>query len=72
MKFHYYEETDSLYIDFSEGVSEDSREVSPGVVADYDSKGNLVGLDIDHASNLTNLSRFLVEGFTPEVRPEPA
>lgn len=50
MKINYYPETDSLYIDLSHKTSVESREVSEGVVLDYDESGNLVGLDIDHAS----------------------
>lgn len=61
MKLHYYPETDSLYIDLSEKVSVDSREVAPGVVLDFDSEGHLVGIDIDHASQIINLSRLEVE-----------
>lgn len=61
MKFHYYPETDSLYIDLSEKTSVDSREVAPGVVLDFDSDGHLVGIDIDHASKLVNLSRLEAE-----------
>lgn len=57
MKFHYYQETDSLYIDLSEKPSADSREVVSGVVLDFDSEGNLVGIDIDNASKIVNLSR---------------
>ena len=47
MKLNYYPETDSLYIDLAERSSVESREVSEGVVLDYDSEGNLVGIDID-------------------------
>jgi len=50
MKINYYAETDSLYIDLSGKLSVDSREVSDGVVLDYDEDGNIVGIDIDHAS----------------------
>jgi len=50
VKLNYYKETDSLYIDLSSRTSVDSKEVSPGVVLDYDSEGNLVGIDIDNAS----------------------
>ena len=57
MKFHYYPETDSLYIDLSEKVSANSQEVAPGVVIDFDAEGDLVGIDIDHASKIVNLSR---------------
>ncbi len=57
MKFHYYAETDSLYIELSKKASADSREVAPGIVVDLDSKGHLVGIDIDHASQTVDLSR---------------
>lgn len=50
MKLNYYPDTDSLYIDLSEQPSAESREISEGVVLDYDSAGNLVGIDIDNAS----------------------
>lgn len=69
MKFNYYPETDSLYIDFSEKPSAESREITEGVVADYDDAGQLVGLDIDRASRITNLSQFQLSGFTPMVEP---
>jgi uncharacterized protein YuzE len=61
MKFHYFQETDSLYIDLSEKTSADSREVAPGVVLDFDGDGHLVGIDIDHASKIVDLSRLDAE-----------
>jgi uncharacterized protein YuzE len=57
MRFHYYKETDSLYIDLAERPSADSREVAPGVVLDFDAEGRLVGIDIDHASTIVSLNR---------------
>jgi uncharacterized protein YuzE len=57
MKFHYYPETDSLYIELSEKPSVDSQEVRAGVVLDFDADGHLVGLDLDNASKFVNLSR---------------
>jgi uncharacterized protein YuzE len=50
MKLNYFPDTDSLYIDLSQRPSVESQEVSEGVVLDYDGDGNLVGIDIDHAS----------------------
>jgi uncharacterized protein YuzE len=55
MKLDYYPEIDSLYIDFAERSSTESREVSEGVVLDYDANGNLVGIDIGNASNKLEL-----------------
>jgi len=57
MKLHYYEDTDSLYIDLSDAVSADSREVSEDFVVDYDAAGRVVGFDIQHASQHLDLSR---------------
>jgi uncharacterized protein YuzE len=57
MVFHYYPETDSLYIELSDNPSADSREVTPGVVLDFDRENQLVGIDLDHASRFVNLSR---------------
>jgi uncharacterized protein YuzE len=57
MKLNYYPDTDSLYIDLSEQQSTESREISEGIVLDYDANGNLVGIDIDNASRKVNLKR---------------
>jgi uncharacterized protein YuzE len=55
-------ETDSLYIHVNERSSVDSREVADGVVLDFDAQGNLVGIDIDHASRFLDLQTFEAEG----------
>ena len=57
MKLNYYPETDSLYIDLSEGTSSESKEISEGVVLDYDENGKLVGIDIDNAKNKIALEK---------------
>jgi len=57
MKLNYYSQTDSLYIDLSERPSVESREISEGVVLDYDAEGNLVGIDIDNASRKVDLKK---------------
>ena len=61
MRFQYYPETDSLYIDLIDRPSAESQEVRPGVVLDFDENGSLVGIDIDHASKVANLARLEVE-----------
>ncbi len=60
MKIEYFPETDSMYIDLSKKESVDSREVSPGVVLDYDSEGNLTGIDIDNASKKLDLQELIL------------
>lgn len=60
MKLNYHPDTDSLYIDLSEVPSTESREISDGVVLDYDALGNLVGIDIDNASRKVKLERLVL------------
>ena len=67
MKLHYYADTDSLYIDLSEKTSVESREVSPGVVLDFDDAGHLCGIDVDHASQNLDLSRLEAVSLPVEV-----
>ncbi|MGA2630660.1 MAG: DUF2283 domain-containing protein [Terriglobia bacterium] len=55
MKLHYYPETDSLYIDLNSRPSAESREIGNGLVIDFDAEGNIVGIDIDHASKKLDL-----------------
>ena len=52
----YYKDTDSLYIDLSEKPSMESLEVAPGIVLDFDENNNIVGIDIDRANQVLNLS----------------
>lgn len=61
MRFHYHQDTDSLYIDLSKNPSADSVEVTPGIVIDYDSQGNIVGIDINNASKKVDLSTLEAE-----------
>jgi len=58
MKIAYYPDTDSMYL--SEKPSKESREVSPGVVLDYDEDGNIAGIDIDNASRKLNLKELVL------------
>jgi uncharacterized protein YuzE len=68
MKLNYHPETDSLYIDLSERASVESREISEGVVLDYDSSGCLVGIDIDNASTKIEIQRLIVNNLPASVQ----
>lgn len=67
MKLNYYADTDSLYIDLSSKSSVESREISPGIVLDYDSEGNLAGIDIDNASKKLDLKDLTLVHIPAEV-----
>ena len=67
MKLNYHPDTDSLYIDLSEHPSAESREISAGVVLDYDVAGNLVGIDIDNASTKVQLERLVLRDLPMDI-----
>ena len=63
MQMDYDAETDSLYITLREhGVSYEAEEVSPGIVFDFDVAGKVVGMDIEHASEIFDLTTIETEG----------
>lgn len=68
MKINYYPDTDSLYIELSEKESSDSREISEGIVLDYDKKGALVGIDIDNATEKINLKELILNKLPLETQ----
>lgn len=72
MKLKYYSDTDSLYIDLSESPSVESREVSEGVVLDYDANGNLVGIDIDNAKRKVALERLVISSLPATIEMDAA
>lgn len=68
MKLTYYAETDSLYIDLSEQPSIDSQEIAEGIVLDYDASGNLVGIDIDNASQKVQLKEITLSKLPTQIQ----
>jgi uncharacterized protein YuzE len=68
MKLNYFPQTDSLYIELSEKPSANSREISEGVVLDYDANGNLVGIDIDNASTKVELKQLILDKLPGSVK----
>ena len=72
MKLNYYKDTDSLYIDFSSRPSAESREISDGIVLDYDADGNITGIDIDNASRKIDLREVILSKIPDEVEARTA
>jgi uncharacterized protein YuzE len=64
MKVTFDRDSDALYIRFSDEEVEDTAEVRPGVMLDYDAKGRIVALEILNASEAVSgpdMSRLAVE-----------
>ena len=61
MKLQYYPETDSLYVALKAGPGAETREVSDGLNVDLDAAGDVIGFDIDHASERLDLTTLETE-----------
>ena len=68
MKLQYFPDTDTLYIALSEQSSVESDEIAPDVVVDLSEDGRLVGIEIEHASKLLDLTKIEVESIPPGTR----
>jgi uncharacterized protein YuzE len=71
MRLSYYPETDSLYIDLVDRPGVESREISDGVVLDYDAGGVLVGIDIEDASTNVDLAQLVLSRMPSKVETAP-
>ena len=72
MKLSYFPDTDSLYIDLSDEPSVESREISEGVILDYNAAGQLVGIDIDEASKRVDLDKLVLSRLPSAVETAAA
>ena len=62
MKIKYFEDTDTLYIEFSDSEIAESRDLDENTVLDVDAKGNICAITFEHASQRTDVRHLSVEG----------
>ena len=63
MRIDYYPETDTLYIQLQEGPGADAQEVAPDIVLDFNTAEEVIGIEIEHASERTDLKNFQLSAF---------
>lgn len=68
MRLSYHADTDSLYIHLVERPGVEAREIAPGVVVDFDVDEKPVGIDIDHAQNILDLTTLEVESLPLKIK----
>lgn len=61
MKIKYFEDTDTALIEFSDQSTHETRAINENIYIDLDSKGNLVGMTIEHAKTQANISELLFQ-----------
>jgi len=62
MKVKYFEDTDTLYIEFREQEIAESKDLDENTVLDVDADGNVCAITFEHASQRADISHLSVEG----------
>lgn len=62
MKVSYFNDTDTLYIEFRDSDIAESKDLDENTILDVDAKGNICTITIEHASQRTDVSQLIVEG----------
>ena len=61
MKIRYFQDTDTLYIEFKEAQAVETRDLDENTLLDVDRDGNICGITVEHASQRTDIPRFSYE-----------
>jgi len=67
MTVKYFRDTDTALLQFTEGLVEETREISENIYIDLDKDGNLVSMTIEHAKESASLPHVTVEEFEQGV-----
>jgi uncharacterized protein YuzE len=55
VKIRYFQDTDTLYIEFRQAAVAETRDLDENTQIDLDASGNLCSLTLEHASERTDL-----------------
>lgn len=62
MKVKYFEDTDTLYIEFRQSEIAESRDLDENTILDMDAQGSVCAITFEHASKRTDVRHLKVEG----------
>jgi uncharacterized protein YuzE len=61
MKIKYFEETDTLYIEFRQTDVSETKDLDAHTILDLDRNGNICAITIEHARERTQIPAFSYE-----------
>jgi len=67
MKIQYFQDTDTLYVEFLDQPTAETREINANLMADFAKDGRVVGVTLEHASEMDTGTLEMV-GFPMQVR----
>lgn len=63
MKFKYFEDTDTLYIELRSTAISETRDLDENTILEFDSDGEVCAITFEHASTRTDVQNLSVERF---------
>lgn len=66
MNIKYFQDTDTLYIEFRKGEIAETRDLDENTLLDVDSEGNIVALTMEHARQRADIPGSLLSRLPPE------
>ena len=61
MKIQYFQDTDTLYIEFKAADVAETKDLDENTLLDLDRDGNICGITVEHASKRADIPRFSYE-----------
>lgn len=61
MNIKYFQDTDTLYIEFRKGEVAETRDLDENTLLDVDSDGNIVAMTMEHARQRADIPQFSFE-----------
>ncbi len=61
MKIKYFQETDTLYIQFRDAKIVETRDLDENTLLDVDAKGNICAITVEHARDRADILHFSYE-----------
>jgi uncharacterized protein YuzE len=65
MKIKYFQDTDTLYIEFRTAEVAETKDLDENTLLDFDSDGNICGITVEHASERAEIPKFSYEQIAP-------
>ncbi len=65
MKIKYFQDTDTLYIEFRPAEVAETKDLDENTLLDVDRDGNICGITIEHASERAEIPKFSYKQISP-------
>jgi len=61
MKIKYFQDTDTLYIEFKPAIVSESRDLDENTLLELDSEGSICSITVEHARERADIPQFSFE-----------